>query len=135
MGTNLPATTLPPINSWTLQYMNEEARLYGFDLSAKTPLAKTAYGDFSVAGMLSYANGKDLSLNTGLYNIMPINGKLPLIQKLGGWQGTAEFVGVDAKTTCPRTQRDEDAGLRLCSTCAAPMCGETSTSTSASKTC
>ena len=77
--------------------MNENARLYGFDLSAKAPIAKTGYGDFSVAGMLSYTNGRDLSLDTGLYNIMPFNGKLALIHKLGGWQGAAEFVEVSAK--------------------------------------
>ena len=47
--------------------------------------------------MISYTNGRDLSLNTGLYNIMPFNGKLALIHKLGGWQGAAEFVGVSAK--------------------------------------
>ena len=77
--------------------MNENARLYGFDMSAKAPIAKTDYGDFSVAGMLSYTKGRDLSLDTGLYNIMPFNGKLALIHKLGGWQGAAEFVGVSGK--------------------------------------
>jgi iron complex outermembrane receptor protein len=80
-----------------MQYMNEDARVYGFDLSAKTPIAKTNYGDFSLAGMISYTNGRDLSLNTNLYNIMPFNGKLALIHKLGGWQGMAEIVGVSAK--------------------------------------
>ncbi len=88
---------LATTNFVKLKYMNEDARLYGFDLSAKAPIAKTAYGDFSVAGMLSYTDGKDISLDTGLYNIMPLNGKLALIHKLGGWQGIAEVVGVSAK--------------------------------------
>ncbi len=98
MGTIVPAAPLLTNQFVELQYMNENAQIYGFDLSAKAPLAKTAYGDFSVAGLLSDANGKDLSLNTGLYNMMPINGKISLIHKLGGWQGAVEFVAVDAKT-------------------------------------
>jgi iron complex outermembrane receptor protein len=95
--TNLPATPLATNQYVFMKYMNEDARLYGFDLSAKAPIAKTAYGDFSVAGMVSYTNGRDISLDTGLYNIMPFNGKLALIHKLGGWQGMAEFVGVSGK--------------------------------------
>jgi iron complex outermembrane recepter protein len=92
---NLPAAL---INQYVvMKYMNEDAVLYGFDLSAKAPIAKTDYGDFSVAGMISYTNGRDISLDTGLYNIMPFNGKLALIHKLGGWQGAVEFVGVSGK--------------------------------------
>jgi iron complex outermembrane recepter protein len=94
---NTPVTTLTTNNFVLLKYMNENALLYGFDLSAKTPIAKTSYGDFSLAGMLSYTNGRDLSLDSGLYNIMPFNGKLALIHKLGAWQGAAEFVGVSGK--------------------------------------
>ena len=95
--TNLPASPLATNQYVFMKYMNEDARLYGFDLSAKAPIAKTNYGDFSVAGMLSYTNGRDISLDTGLYNIMPFNGKLALIHKRGGWQGIAEVVGVSAK--------------------------------------
>jgi iron complex outermembrane receptor protein len=95
--TNLPASPLATNQYVFMKYMNEDARLYGFDLSAKAPIAKTGYGDFSVAGMLSYTNGRDISLDTGLYNIMPFNGKLALIHKRGGWQGIAEVVGVSAK--------------------------------------
>ena len=96
-GTNVPATTLKTGQFVILQYMNEDARIYGFDLSAKAPIARTAYGDFSVAGMLSDANGKDISLNTGLYNMMPLNGKVTLIHRLGGWEGDVEFVAVADK--------------------------------------
>ena len=89
-----------------MKYMNEEARIFGFDLSAKAPIAKTSYGDFSVAGTISYTDGRDLSLDTGLYNIMPFNGKLALIHKLDGWQGIVEFVGVTSKDDIS-TQRNE----------------------------
>ena len=93
-----PVRRRPRANSVCISStVNEDARLYGFDLSAKAPIAKTGYGDFSVAGMLSYTNGRDISLNTGLYNIMPFNGKLALIHKQGQWQGAAEVVGVSAK--------------------------------------
>ncbi len=96
-GTVVPVFPLQTGQFVQLQYQNEDAQIYGFDLSAKAPIAKTAFGDFSVAGALSDLHGKDLSLNTGLYNMMPINGKVSLIHTLGGWQGAVEFVAVAEK--------------------------------------
>jgi iron complex outermembrane recepter protein len=96
-GVITPTFPLKTAQFVILQYANVDARIYGFDLSVKAPIAKTAYGDFSVAGVLSDTNGKDVSLNTGLYNMMPINGKVSLIHKLGGWEGDVEFVAVAEK--------------------------------------
>lgn len=103
---NTPVKTLTTNQFVLLKYMNEDARLYGFDLSGKTPIAKTSYGEFDLTGMISYTNGRDLSLDSGLYNIMPFNGKLALVHKLGAWQGAAEFVGVAAKGDVS-TERNE----------------------------
>jgi iron complex outermembrane receptor protein len=96
-STNLPQTPLLTKQYVVMKYVNEDARIYGFDLSAKAPIAKTGYGDFSVAGMINYTNGRVISLDAGLYNVMPFNGKLALIHKLGQWQGAAEFVGASGK--------------------------------------
>ena len=59
-----------------LQYANQEAALYGLDLSGRMPLAKTGIGDFGFTGLLNYTHGENLDTNDGLYNIMPLNGKL-----------------------------------------------------------
>jgi iron complex outermembrane receptor protein len=80
-----------------LQYANQKARLYGIDLYAKVPLAKTGIGDFSLSGMLNYTNGKNLDTGDGLYNIMPLNAKVALNQKLDGWDNSLELVMVDDK--------------------------------------
>ncbi|MBS1132819.1 MAG: TonB-dependent receptor, partial [Proteobacteria bacterium] len=68
-----------PVNRTTtnqfvvLQYANQEAALYGLDLSGRMPLAKTGIGDFGFTGLLNYTHGENLDTNDGLYNIMPLN--------------------------------------------------------------
>ncbi len=73
-----------------LQFANQNAHLYGVDVSGFMPLAKTdGLGDFSLSGMLSYVRGKTSGDN--LYNIMPLNAKLAVVQQRGGWTGTVEW--------------------------------------------
>jgi iron complex outermembrane receptor protein len=84
-------------NFLRLQYANQTARLMGLDLSGKMPLAKTGVGEFGLKGLLNYTNGKNLDTGDGLYNIMPLNGKLTLTQRLGGWDNAIELVMVDSK--------------------------------------
>ena len=81
-----------------LQYANQSARLYGIDVSGKLPLGKTGYGDWGLKGLVNYTNGKNLDTGNGLYNIMPLNAKLTLTQKFGGWNNGLEVVGVRAKS-------------------------------------
>ena len=47
--------------------------------------------------MLTYTHGKNLDTDDGLYNIMPLNGKLALTHALGGWNGAVEVVASAAK--------------------------------------
>jgi iron complex outermembrane receptor protein len=61
------------------------------------PLASTGMGDFGLTGSLTYTHGKNLDTGDGLYNIMPLNGKLALTHALGGWKGVVEIVAVAAK--------------------------------------
>ncbi|MGJ5046473.1 TonB-dependent receptor [Bradyrhizobium oligotrophicum] len=81
-----------------MKYMNQQARLYGFDLSGKVPLGSTPVGDFGLKGVLSYTNGRNLDTGSGLYNIMPINGKLTLTHRLDGWDSGLELVMVGRKS-------------------------------------
>lgn len=82
-----------------LRYANQDARLYGVDISGHFPLAKnTGFGSFMATGMLNYVRGKTTSgTDDNLYNMMPLNAKLAVVQSLGNWTNTAEVVLVDAK--------------------------------------
>jgi len=82
----------------TLQYANQTARLFGLDLSGRMPLASTGAGDFALRGLLNYTNGKNTDTGDDLYNIMPLNGKLVLSHRLGGWDNAFEVVGVTGKS-------------------------------------
>ncbi|MFN3884668.1 MAG: TonB-dependent receptor [Rhodocyclaceae bacterium] len=92
------ARTTPVQNAFTvLKFMNQSARLYGLDLSGKMPLSKTSMGEFGLKGLLSYTNGKNRDTGDDLYNIMPLNAKLTLTHKLGGWDNAVELVMVKGK--------------------------------------
>jgi iron complex outermembrane receptor protein len=80
-----------------LQYANQSARLYGMDLSGHLPLAKTAVGDIVLQGLLNFTRGTNETTGDHLYNIMPLNAKLTVTQKMGGWDNRAELVMVQAK--------------------------------------
>ncbi|MBC7292968.1 MAG: TonB-dependent receptor, partial [Thermoleophilia bacterium] len=74
-----------------LQYANQSARLYGLDLSGHALVARgTGYGDFTAKGMVSYVRGENRDTGDNLYNIMPLNMRLALTQKLGHWRNTVE---------------------------------------------
>ncbi len=104
--TNAPATT-PVVNGFSvLKYMNQSARLYGIDLSGKMPLAKTGAGEFGLKGLVNYTNGRNLDTNDGLYNIMPLNGRLTLTHRLGGWDNGIEVVAVKAKTDVSKVRNE-----------------------------
>ncbi|NTW82254.1 MAG: TonB-dependent receptor [Chlorobiaceae bacterium] len=96
-ATNLPGTNVPG-QFGILKYMNQDARLYGVDVSGRTPLGKNALGDWSIKGLVSYVNGTNLDTGSGLYNIMPLNTRVALQQKYGDWSNTLELVAVKSKT-------------------------------------
>jgi len=74
-----------------LQYANQSARLYGVDLSGNALLARgTDYGDFTARGVVSYTRGENRDTGDNLYNIMPLNTRLALTQKIGAWRNTVE---------------------------------------------
>jgi iron complex outermembrane receptor protein len=80
-----------------LQFANQSARLYGIDLSGHMPLAKTGWGEWGLKGLLNYTDGRNRDTGDDLYNIMPLNARLTLTQKLGGWDNGIELVMVKAK--------------------------------------
>lgn len=96
-ATNAPATTLTTNQFVTLRYVNQTARLYGLDLSGRLPLAHNALGDWGLKGVLGYTRGKNLDTGDDLYNIMPLNARLTLTQKIGHWNNGIEVVAVRRK--------------------------------------
>lgn len=97
---SVPASNLTLQNGFTyLRFVNQSARLYGLDVSGHYPLATSGtYGRFTATGMLSYVRGKNRTTDDNLYNIMPLNAKLAVVQRLGNWTNTIEAQLVDAKT-------------------------------------
>jgi iron complex outermembrane receptor protein len=99
-----------------LKYINQDARLYGVDVSGYVPLARnTGYGSFTATGVLNYVRGKTASgTSDDLYNMMPLNAKLAVVQRLGGWISTAEVHLVDAKTDVSQERNElKSAGYGL----------------------
>jgi iron complex outermembrane receptor protein len=81
-----------------LKYVNQSARLVGVDISGQFLAASTPkYGDFTMSGLLNYVKGENRDTGDDLYNIMPLNAKLALTQKLGRWSNTVEAQFVAAK--------------------------------------
>lgn len=89
-----------------LSFANQNARLYGADLSARVPMM----GNLAFTGMLNYVNGKNLTTGGNLYNIMPLNVKLAVEQHTGNWTNIIEARLVDAKTNVEAVRREIRTG-------------------------
>jgi iron complex outermembrane receptor protein len=94
---SVPNNTTTTNQFVVLEYANQSARLYGLDLSGYLPLGKNVAGDFTLKGLLNYTNGKNEDTGDDLYNIMPLNAKLVIGQKLSGWDNAVEMVAVKGK--------------------------------------
>lgn len=104
VGKTCPARTDGFVN---LSFANQNARLYGLDVSGYTQLANSRdYGSFTATGMVSYVKGKNTSTDDNLYNMMPLNAKLALVQKTGRWSNTVEAQLVQAKTDTSQVRKE-----------------------------
>jgi iron complex outermembrane receptor protein len=94
-----------------LQYVNQTAQLYGLDLSGHLLLGETRdFGSFTGTGLLNYVRGENLSTGDNLYNIMPLNVKLAVVHRLGGWSTTAEFQAVADKRQVSQVRNEIQTG-------------------------
>ncbi len=81
-----------------LQYVNQDAEIFGVDLYGRVPLARSdEYGKFSLVGIAGYDRGINLATGGGLYHMMPLNAKLTMEHRLGNWSNLAELQLVDNK--------------------------------------
>ncbi|MBF0219560.1 MAG: TonB-dependent receptor [Gammaproteobacteria bacterium] len=90
-----------------LRYANQEAKIYGVDLSGFMPVAKTGdYGDFTLKGMVNYLRGENSATDDNLYNMMPLNSKISLQQQQGAWFSSLEWQWVDTKDRVSATYNE-----------------------------
>ena len=86
-------------NFVTLRFANHDARLYGINVSGSVALWRSAdAGRFDLSGLLGYVNGENLDTGDNLYHMMPINARLALSHRLGGWSNALEVVAVSRKS-------------------------------------
>lgn len=93
-----------------LQYANQSARLYGMDLSGRLPLGRVGDGRLAASGVLNWVRGSNRHTGDGLYNIMPLNARLALEHRQGGWTGAVEWQGVAAKTRVSTVRNEVKTG-------------------------
>jgi iron complex outermembrane receptor protein len=98
-----------------LTLVNQDARLYGLDLSGFSALGRLdGIGSFIARGIVGYVNGKNRTTGDNLYNIMPLNAKLALEHHLGNWSNSIEGQLVGAKDDVSSTRGEmKTAGYGL----------------------
>lgn len=82
-----------------LQFANHDAELYGIDVSGEMRLWKSegaGEGRIVVAG--DWLRGRDTDTGDNLYRIQPLNARIALEHRLGGWSGAVEIQLVDDKS-------------------------------------
>lgn len=90
-----------------LQHSNATARIYGLDMSGTLLLTESdGFGSLTGAGVLSYLRGQETSTGDDLFNMMPLNSRLALIQQLGDWTNTIEVQLVAAKKHVSRVRNE-----------------------------
>ncbi len=96
-ASNSVRTALLPGQFTVLRYTNQTAQLYGIDLSGHLPLGRSRVGELTLKGLINYTHGRNQDTGDGLYNIMPLNSKLTLNQKLGAWDNAVEWLLIKGK--------------------------------------
>jgi iron complex outermembrane receptor protein len=90
-----------------LQFVNQDAHIYGIDISGQLSLANnTEYGDFNAIGMINYVRGENESTDDNLYNMMPLNARFALEQAKGNWINILELELVDDKSDVSQVRNE-----------------------------
>jgi len=94
-----------------LQFVNQSAQMYGVDISGHFTLAEDdRYGNFTATGLVNYVRGKNETTGDNLYNIMPLNAKLAVVQRLNNWTNTVEVDLVDEKSDVSQVRNELETG-------------------------
>lgn len=80
-----------------LQFANHDAQLAGVNVSGETEVWRSdEFGLFALAGTIGYVYGDRID-GGALYHMMPLNARMALNHKLGGWSNSIELQLVDDK--------------------------------------
>lgn len=97
-NTNCGAANQTATNAFVyLQFVNQNAQMYGIDLSGDVLVGEGGFGSLTAKGMMNYVRGKNKTTKDNLYNMMPLNGHVALEHKLGGWTSDIDVEMVAAK--------------------------------------
>jgi iron complex outermembrane receptor protein len=80
-----------------LQFVNQEARLYGADVSGSTGVWDNNHGKGTLRAAAGWTRGALVNTGTSLYHIMPFHARLTLEQDVRNWTNALEFNYVSAK--------------------------------------
>jgi iron complex outermembrane receptor protein len=81
-----------------LMFANHNARIWGADVNGVAALWKSSkYGRGELTGVGGWLHGRRLDTGTGLYQMMPLNARIGLKEKLKGFSGGPEIQMVDRK--------------------------------------
>lgn len=94
---------------------NQSARIYGVDIKGKKLISNGSnLGSFTATALLSYVRGENTETDDDLYNIMPLNAKLGVVHRLGGWKNNLEMRLVAAKDQVQAIRKEnQTAGFSL----------------------
>jgi iron complex outermembrane recepter protein len=82
-----------------LMFVNHKARLYGADADGAFALLDSPVaGAFRVTASGGLVRGRDMSMRTNLYHMMPLHGTIALEHQHGQWSSALQFHAVDHKT-------------------------------------
>jgi iron complex outermembrane receptor protein len=82
-----------------LQFVNQNAELYGLNLSGGLALWKSdEAGEGSLKATLAYVRGRDLTTGGDLYHIMPLNAAVTLEEVSDAWTGRVQVQGAARKS-------------------------------------
>ncbi|MFL2981246.1 MAG: TonB-dependent receptor [Methylophilaceae bacterium] len=91
----------------TLSLDNQNARIYGLDISGNKSLKNfKGYGNIVLKGSFSYTRGKNTDANDNLYRIMPANIQLALEQKYNQWTNRLEGNLVNKKSNLSQIRNE-----------------------------
>jgi iron complex outermembrane receptor protein len=82
-----------------LQFVNNNARIHGADLSGSGTIWNSAgFGQGKISGVAGWLHGERLNTSTPLYQMMPLNVRVAFDEELKGFAAGAGFQAVDRKS-------------------------------------
>lgn len=89
-----------------LQFANHDATLYGVNIEGRLRVWDNAvYGQGQLRGLIGYVRGQRTD-GVDLYHMMPVNAKLALDHRLGGWTNSVELQLVGSKDQVNQTRNE-----------------------------